>query len=223
MNDEHRPGIRHVIWDWNGTLLDDAQACVDAVNLLLASRNLPAVSREQYLEVFDFPIRDYYLKVGFDFARDDWNALTEEYHTIYADLSRASRLRPHARRILDGMRARGCGLSILSACESVMLRRMMDERGILDCFAHIYGRSDYQAHSKVDLGRTLLGETGIAPESALLVGDTTHDFEVAQALGARCLLMTGGHQSEARLRRCKCPVAHTLREVVDWIEEQAGR
>ena len=211
-------GVRHVIWDWNGTLLDDAQACVDAINLLLARRKMPTISRDQYLAVFDFPIRDYYLKVGFDFARDDWDALTEEYHAIYADLSRTSPLRPHARRILDGLRGRGCGLSILSACESVMLKRMMEERGILDRFAHVYGRDDFQAHSKVDLGRTLLADTGITPESALLVGDTTHDFEVAQALGVRCLLMTGGHQSEARLRRCGCPVVHTLREVVEWLE-----
>lgn len=210
--------IRHVVWDWNGTLLDDAQACVDALNLMLARRNLPTVTREQYREVFGFPIRDYYLKVGFDFVRDDWNAMTEEYHVIYAGLSRTSQLRPHARRILDGLRERGCGLSVLSACEDAMLKRMIDERGILDCFTHVYGRSDFQAHSKVDLGRTLLGDAGIAPDTALLIGDTTHDFEVAQALGARCLLMTGGHQSEARLRACGCPVVHTLKEVVAWVE-----
>lgn len=218
MTDQTRAAIRHVIWDWNGTLLDDAQACVDALNLLLTRRNLPTVSRAQYREVFGFPIRDYYLKVGFDFARDDWNAMTEEYHTIYAELSRTSQLRPHAHRILDGLRKRGCGLSVLSACEAVMLKRMIEERGILDCFDHVYGRSDFQAHSKVDLGRTLLGDTSIAPESALLVGDTTHDFEVAQALGTRCILMTGGHQSETRLLRCGCPVAHTLHEVVAWLE-----
>jgi len=209
--------IRHVIWDWNGTLLDDAQACVDALNLMLSRRNMPTLTREEYRDVFDFPIRDYYLKVGFDFTRDDWNALTEEYHAIYAELSRDSQLRPHARRILDGLIGRGCGLSVLSACEDAMLKRMMDERGILGCFAHIYGRSDFQAHSKVALGRTLLADTGIVPASALLVGDTTHDFEVAQAMGVRCLLMTGGHQAEARLRRCNCPVAHTLHEVVAWM------
>ncbi len=217
----HRP--RHLIWDWNGTLLDDSQACVDAINVLLSRRGMPTVSRERYLEVFDFPIRDYYLKVGFDFAHDtEWVRLADEYHEIYADLSRASRLRPHARRILDALRDRGCALSVLSACELRMLKRMMDERGILDCFDHVYGLSDFQAHSKVELGHALLGDADIAPESALLVGDTTHDFDVAQALGVRCLLMTGGHQSEPRLRRCGCPVVHTLHEVVAWIEGETA-
>ena len=208
----------HIIWDWNGTLLDDAQVCVDAINVLLGRRRMPAISREQYLDVFDFPIRDYYLKVGFDLEREDWTRLTVEYHTVYAELSGVARLRPHARQILEGLRKRGGILSILSACELAMLKRMMGERGILDSFTHIYGLTDFQAHSKLDLGHALLGETRLPPDSAVLVGDTTHDFDVARAMGVACVLMTGGHQSEARLRRCGCLVVHTLHEVVAWIE-----
>lgn len=215
------PRLRHVIWDWNGTLLDDAEACVAAINVLLQRRAMPEVTRQQYLEVFDFPVRDYYLKVGFDLAHEDWHQLNVEYHKVYAVVSSGSPLRAHARSILDGLRERGCTLSILSACEVVLLKRMMTERGILPCFDHIYGLSDFQARSKVDLGHVLLTETGLDPEAAVLVGDTTHDFEVAQALGMGCLLMTGGHQSEARLRRCRCPVVHTLHEVVAWMDDHA--
>lgn len=210
----------HIIWDWNGTLLDDAQACVDAINVLLRRRQRPAVSREQYLEVFDFPIRDYYLKVGFDLEQEDWSRLTQEYHAIYADLSSGTPLRPHTRRILDGLRQRGDTLSILSACELALLKRMMAERGIIDCFTHIFGRTDFQADSKVELGHALVGESGLTPDCAVLVGDTTHDFEVARAMGIACVLMTGGHQSESRLRRCGCPVVHTLHEAVAWVEGQ---
>jgi len=98
---------RHVIWDWNGTLLDDAQACVDAINVLLRQRAMPEVTHAQYLEVFDFPIRDYYLKVGFDLACEDWLRLTDEYHAVYATVAAGSPLRPHTRRILDGLRGAG--------------------------------------------------------------------------------------------------------------------
>ncbi len=213
--------LRHVIWDWNGTLLDDAQACVAAINVLLERRAMPAVTHEQYLEVFDFPIRDYYLKVGFDFSREDWHDLNREYHAVYAAVSASSPLRAHARPILDGLHGRACTLSVLSACEIGLLNRMMAERGILDCFDHIYGLSDFQARSKLELGHALIHATGLNPETAVLIGDTTHDFEVAQALGTACLLMTGGHQSEARLRRCGCPVVHTLHDVVAWLDEHA--
>lgn len=203
----------HVIWDWNGTLLDDADACVKAINTLLRRRHMAPVSLQQYLEVFDFPVRDYYLRLGFDFSRDDWSKVAEEYHAVYAATSQASPLRDGVPALLDALRSRAVRLSVLSACELTLLRRMMAERGVLDRFDHIYGLSDLYAHSKVDLGHALLNESSTPRSHALLVGDTTHDFEVAQAMGIPCLLMTGGHQCGAKLRSCGCPVVSTLDEV----------
>jgi phosphoglycolate phosphatase len=208
--------FKHLIWDWNGTLLDDAAACVAAINTLLARRRLPQVSRQQYLDVFDFPVRNYYLQLGFDFAREDWDRLTEEYHAEYAETSRQSPLRAGTQAALAALQAAGLSLSVLSASELKLLRRMMDERGILGFFRHVYGLSDLYAHSKVDLGHTLLNDAGLACAEALLVGDTTHDYDVAQAIGVPCLLMTGGHQSAAKLSRCACPVVETLDAVLEF-------
>ena len=50
----------HIIWDWNGTLLDDAWLCVDVMNGMLRERRLPTRTLDQYKEVFDFPVRNYY-------------------------------------------------------------------------------------------------------------------------------------------------------------------
>ena len=129
--------FKHLIWDWNGTLLDDAAACVAAINTLLARRRLPQVSRQQYLDVFDFPGRNYYLQLGFDFAREDWDRLTEEYHAEYAETSRQSPLRAGTQAALTALQAAGLSLSVLSASELKLLRRMMDERGILVFFIHL--------------------------------------------------------------------------------------
>jgi hypothetical protein len=109
--------FKHLIWDWNGTLLDDAAACVAAINTLLARRRLPQVSRQQYLDVFDFPVRNYYLQLGFDFAREDWDRLTEEYHAEYAETSRQSPLRAGTQAALAALQAAGLSLSVLSASE----------------------------------------------------------------------------------------------------------
>lgn len=197
---------QHVVWDWNGTLLDDVQACADAINILLARRSMPPVSLEQYLEVFDFPVRDYYLRLGFDFARENWDQISVEYHDVYASIATASRLRDGAPQALARIRRQGLGLSILSACEEGMLRRMMQERGVLEAFDHVYGLSNLHAHSKLSLGHAFLKETGLHPGSLVLVGDTTHDYEVAQALGIGCILMEGGHQAARKLRHLGCPL-----------------
>ncbi len=211
--------VRHVIWDWNGTLLDDVQACVDAINVLLERRQLPTVSRDQYRNIFDFPVRDYYLKLGFNLDMEDWHGLATEYHEVYAIASADSALRPGTLETLDRFRSAGLSLSVLSACELTLLRRMMDERGILPYFDHVYGLSDLYAHSKLSLGHAMLNDTALPRDQTLLVGDTTHDAEVAVALGIPCLLMTGGHQSAAKLNHCRCPLVPDMHAVYRHLTE----
>ncbi len=207
----------HIIWDWNGTLLDDVQACVDAINILLADQKLPLISRTQYLDVFDFPVRNYYLKLGFDFSKVDWDEIAKDYHKAYAIASATSSLRQGTQTTLDCLQAKGIGLSILSACELKILRRMVSERHILPYFKHIYGLDDLFAHSKIDLGHAFLKNTGLDKKATLLIGDTTHDYEVAQAMGIPCLLMSGGHQSEQKLATLNCPVVRDFSGVLEFI------
>jgi len=68
-------GPFHIFWDWNGTLLDDTQASVNALNVLLARRGLPPVSLEDYRATFAFPVRPYYAKVGIRLEDEDWTRL----------------------------------------------------------------------------------------------------------------------------------------------------
>jgi len=209
--------FKHIIWDWNGTLLDDRQACVDAINTLLSRRHLPTVTVQQYLDVFDFPVRNYYLKLGFDFSRDNWDDVAVEYHAAYATTSLASPLRQGVKTALDTLKANAISVSVLSACERGLLKRMMKERGIIHYFEHIYGLDDLYAASKVDLGHSLLKKTGLPRTNTLMVGDTTHDHEVSQAMGIPCLLMTGGHQAEAKLAALHGPMATTLDGVLQYV------
>lgn len=209
--------IRHVVWDWNGTLLDDVQACVDAINKLLVERAMPEVSADQYRELFEFPVKNYYIKLGFDFDRVDWNELAEKYHAIYAETSSASPVRSGAIAILDELRARGITMTILSACKQSILDRMVSGRGIRGYFAGLHGLTNLFAQSKLALGRQLVRESRIPASQTLLVGDTIHDFEVATELGWQCVLLTGGHQSERRIRACECRIIRNLPELLACI------
>lgn len=202
--------LRHLIWDWNGTLLDDVDACVAAINVLLQRRGLPAVNRARYVRVFDFPVRDYYHSVGFDLKRENWDAVTLEYHAAYAVAALAAPLRPHTARVLQQLRGAGWRQSILSASEQRLLRRMVSERGIIDAFDQLYGRDDFQAHSKFEQGRRLLDTLGLSPDAVLLVGDTRHDAEVARALGCDCLLIANGHSDPVRLAACGAPIVNDM-------------
>lgn len=205
--------VRHIIWDWNGTLLDDVDACVAALNRMLEKRRLPTVAIHQYQSLFGFPVKDYYLKLGFDFTKDDWDSVAREYHDFYAITSERSPLRAGSIEILQRLRDNEVPMSILSACERSILEQMLTARGIRGFFERICGLSNLYATSKADLGRTLLADIALPPEQVLLIGDTLHDYDVSRELGCQCLLVTGGHQAEHRLTGCRCEVISDLRDV----------
>jgi phosphoglycolate phosphatase len=209
---------RHIIWDWNGTLLDDSRACVVALNRMLRRRKMREIDQQQYRDIFDFPVRSYYVRLGFDFETEDWDENAREFHAYYSEASDQSSLRPGVVELLQKLRDDGIPMSILSAAETGILENMLSEYGIVDFFTRIYGLADPYAHTKIERGRTLMADLQVPPERVLLVGDTTHDHEVARAIGCRCILLTGGHQSPHRLQQCGCPVVSRLSELLTMLD-----
>ena len=74
---------KHIVWDWNGTLMDDLWLCLDIVNKMLLCRGLGVVDRVRYREIFGFPLRDYCIRIGFDLKRDPFERLSDEFNDMY--------------------------------------------------------------------------------------------------------------------------------------------
>lgn len=200
---------RHIIWDWNGTLLDDVQASVNALNQLLAQRALPPTDVPTYRRDFGFPVRNYYPTIGIHPEKEDWDRLARIYHDLYlADPS--IRLHDHALAALQSCADAGLTQSVLSAAEQALLERMLADAGVTRWFDFIHGADNLHGHSKVETGRHLVRRLPGPASQVLLVGDTLHDHEVAAALGCDCVLVSQGHQTHARLLAAGCPVLESL-------------
>jgi phosphoglycolate phosphatase len=188
---------------------------VAAFNVMLEKRGLRLITREQYTEMFGFPVRGCYEACGFDFSVENWDSVTHEYITEYEAIAHAAPLREGVRRALDYFHGHAVPMSVLSAAELTMLLRMIDQRGISHYFGSIRALPDRNARSKLALGRELVAAIGNAPDEVILVGDTTHDHEVSAALGWRCVLVRGGHQSDTRLSGCDCPIVESVSRLLD--------
>jgi len=206
---------RHIIWDWNGTLLDDAWLSVEIINILLRKRGLPDTDHQRYLREFDFPVRDYYQRMGFDFSRQPYEELATEFIDLYDHRCAECRLQPHALDTVKRYAAAGYQQTILSASEQTRLEEMVALFPELQpCFSRVIGVSNYYAVSKVDIGKRLIEALAQSPAEVVLIGDTAHDFDVAQAMGIACILIPSGHHPREKLAQCGAPIVDSLAELV---------
>lgn len=208
-------GVDTIIWDWNGTLLNDLDSCVDAINILLKERNLPLLSKEKYLEIFDFPVVDYYKQIGFDFSKEPFDVPAKQYIDLYVSKLGECSLHENVTKVLSFFRNKGYAQMVLSAAEHNKLVDSISFFGILEFFDTISGLDNDFAASKTDLGIEMLRSRGISPARVCLIGDTTHDFDVAQALGCKCVLIPDGHQNRKRLSETGAVVVESLYNLID--------
>lgn len=189
----------HIIWDFNGTLLDDVHHAVAVINEILHDHHLPPLTQEKYQEVFGFPVRNYYEKVGFDFAKHNFEQLSHRFvDTFMAKIDRCQ-VFPHALELLQNFQQSGRTQSVLSASDQENLNWLMEKFQLKPFFQHVVGIQDKFASSKLEQGRQLISNSNFKQEETLLIGDTDHDLEVGQELGIDVILLAHGHQAEHRL------------------------
>jgi len=184
-----------IIWDWNGTLLNDVETCVEAMNVMLKKRNMSPLDKDTYKSIFTFPVKDYYKTLGFNFEIESFEKLSVEYINLYKKISETSPLQIGVVEALKYFEANGYKQIILSASEQKALEYQVKERDLEQYFNSILGLNNIYAKSKVDNAINYLKNTENNFDQIIFIGDTFHDYEVAQEIGADCVLVENGHQN----------------------------
>lgn len=212
---------KHIIWDYNGTLLSDVQLCVDVINIMLKQRGLVEVTFEGYKTFFDFPVKNYYAKQGFDFEKESFEKVGTEFITRYNKMLRTNaKLHENTKLILQKIYDSNILQSVLSARKQKELKAELEFFGIKNYFQKIVGLNNNYAAGKLENGKILVSELKLNPDEILLVGDTVHDYEVAFETGINTILLSHGHNSIEKLQRCKVPVFSNLQAVWKYISEK---
>ena len=199
-----------VIWDWNGTLLDDVDLVVGIVNELFMEYGVPPLTPCRYKQIFDFPVRLYYERAGLDFEKYDFRQVSEKFCARFEERVHAAHLFSEVPRVLETVRQAGVRQFILSGTEQQALHRMVGRYGLQALFDTARGLDDHLAAGKFGAGRDLVDRYQINTDRAVMIGDTAHDAEVARELGMECLLVASGHHSPERLSGLGFPVFDSL-------------
>lgn len=192
--------IKTLIWDWNGTLLNDLGISIRSMNQMLEKRGYPLLTADKYLSIFTFPVQEYYKKAGVDFDNHDWDTVAMEFIGNYRQNVVDAKLHADVEDTLQFFQQKGLKQYILSAMQQTFLEETVLKAGIQGLFEKVVGLNNHYAATKEDVARNLIHEIGVAPEDICMIGDTIHDFEVAESVGISCILIAHGHQSFNRLK-----------------------
>ena len=206
---------KHIVFDWNGTLIDDAWIFVDILNALLKKRNLNQINLIEYQEMFCFPLSDFYQNLGFDVTPDAFSILKEDFVFEYNKRQFSAHLFPDTVDTLDKIKSHNIQLSILSASNQKILSSLTDFYSINRYFSNILGVDNYEAVGKEILGFEMLKNLSESQSDIAMVGDTDLDYKISQELGIDCILISRGHQSHKRLSVLDCPVVCSLPDLLE--------
>lgn len=192
-----------VVWDWNGTIVDDAFVFVNIMNSYLKKNKLKPISINDYKNNFCFPVIDYYKKLGFNLTENEFKKISFDFIKTYKKHMFEPALKSGIVDILSFLKERGCIQVLVSAQEQGLLKKSISYYGLNKFFFKVGGLNNNLAKSKKLLAKNILSQLQSENNKTIFVGDTLHDYDVALSLQSSCFLVSWGHNSKAVLKKTK--------------------
>jgi phosphoglycolate phosphatase-like HAD superfamily hydrolase len=205
--------IAHVVWDWNGTLLDDAELIIAATNSSFVAAGHGAVSPQVYRRHFVRPLQRFYERLlERPVSVQEAAELDGAFHVDYLGLVEQAGLRADAIAALDAVPALGVKQSLLSMWPHDYLLPLVERLGLASYFALIEGNRNRGEAGKTDALHRHLAALGLVEvaDRVLMIGDTVDDADAAVATGCRCVLIDSGHTAPGALEATGHPVVTSL-------------
>ena len=207
--------IKHIIFDFNGTLINDVDLCLSLLNDLLESQGKATIDLNKYRNIFTFPIKDYYIAAGIDFNIESYESLAVKFIEKYQPQSLKCGLYDKTYDTLQYLKNKNIKLYILSASEKNNLLQQCKSYDIDKFFDEILGITNIHAASKLDIGIDFIKRNNISSDEILFIGDTLHDYEVAEAMGIHCALVKCGHQSVEVLSKANVVIYDSIADLME--------
>ena len=220
VNPERTSAVKHIVWDWNGTLFDDQDIVLAATNASLTAIGVDRrITNEQYKELYQRPMEEFYAAlIGFRITEAQWPVLDAAFADYYLSHMRECGLSSDALAAMDAWAPRS--QSLLSMFGHEDLLRLTRELELHHRFHRIDGRPaelDFGPKAKYlvkHLEQLRAHDPDLAPDEIALIGDCADDAYAAFHVGAQAVLYTGGSSSRAVLETVGVPVVDTLSDAV---------
>ena len=208
------PRYDYIIWDWNGTILDDLQVNFEVENTLLSRRGRKLIKDiDEYHEKFQFPILKFYESLDFDLENEKFEDIAREYVLEFDERFYELEVFPDAESVIREFKFKGIEQIILSQTEQRWLEKQVSFHDMDYLFTELLGARDIYVKGKVGIALEWITKNNIDTSQVLMVGDTLHDYEVAETIGCDCILIARGHQPKEKLLTSGTVVLDSIEEL----------
>ncbi len=213
--------IKLVAFDWNGTILSDTNAVVRTESHVLKHYGLPPTNLKKFQEIYDMPISKYWIKMGIEeeLFKTDADKIYKLFIDFYEPQERISRTRAGTKEIFEFLKQNGIRIVIFSNHPEGHIIRQLKRLNLTSYVEQVFGRgeadnSHMHARSKGAKLNAFVVSEKISPNNVLTVGDTIEEIEVAQEYKFKSAALTGGYQSERRLKKANPDyLIHNLKDI----------
>jgi phosphoglycolate phosphatase len=210
-----------LVFDWDGTLMDSAAAIAESLQAACGDLDLPVPSNEQARYVIGLGLTDAMKHILPDLPASEYRKVVDRYREHFLRRDGGTTLFAGAADMIRELHAAGFLLAVATGKSRRGLDRAMQETGMGEFFHTTRCADEGFAKPHPGMLEAVMDTLAVAPSATAMIGDTTHDLEMANAAGVAAVGVTyGAHEREA-LMACK-PLAMVdeLRGLRDWLMRQ---
>lgn len=212
------PGYSLIVFDWDGTLMDSTPTIIAAIQSACRDLGLPVPPDEAAAWVIGLSLQDALMAAVPTLAQDQVQAFVARYRFHYLTRDPQLRLFAGAEQMLARLAERGARLAVATGKSRVGLERALDATGIRRYFDATRCADETFSKPNPAMLFEIMRELGADPASAVMVGDTSHDLQMARNAGIHGVGVTYGAHAVDELAGCAPQtLAGSIAELDDWL------
>lgn len=210
--------INNIIFDFNGTILNDAYLCYKIELEMVLALKLKPFSFKFYKDNFVHPIDLYYEKIGLDKSLYDYSKLNKEFFTQYSKRNeKEASLFKGVKKTLKTLKENNFNLYIISATNKNLLKTQLARLNILKYFNDVIGSDDINSKGKIEYGLEFINKYKLNKNNSILIGDTLHDYEVSNIFKIDVILFSKGHNSKKVLSVTNKKIFDNYKDIREYL------
>jgi len=195
-----------IVFDWNGTLFSDTQACMDADNHVLKAFGGKPVDLKTYRDTIIIPAIDFYVEHGCNRKGIDQKSqkVSEVFHSFYEPRAAKCRTRQGAKQLLKWLSHYSVKSIILSNHTVIGINNQLERLGLTNLVSEVLANSSLDSslkgRNKKEKLANYIKTHKYDPTDIFIIGDSPEETEFGKELGVGTVAITNGYYSEARLK-----------------------